>query len=141
MSPKTRGLAIGAVAEATGMSVHALRFFERESLFLREIPRSGGGRRVYAQTDVDWLVPCNRLRASGMPIATVRQFAALVRSGPGNEADRLALLRQHEAHVRSRIAELDDCLAIVHAKVVTYEQHLSDGTAVGLWSPEPQAEA
>jgi DNA-binding transcriptional MerR regulator len=41
-------LSTGDVAQATGMSVHALRFFEREGLLLRPIPRSSG-RRVYVR--------------------------------------------------------------------------------------------
>ena len=131
------GLSIGMVAEATGMSVHALRFFEREGLFLRPIPRSDGGHRVYEQADVDWLLLCNRLRGSGMPIATIRRFAELVRAGAGNEEDRLALLQEHERLVRAQIAQLNACLEAIHWKVVTYEQHLRDGNAAGLWAPEP----
>ncbi|WP_306332348.1 MerR family transcriptional regulator [Streptomyces sp. KL118A] len=131
------GLSIGKVAEATGLSVHALRFFEREGLFLREIPRTGGGQRSYEQADVDWLLLCGRLRVSGMPIATIKRFAALVRSGPGNERDRLALLQEHERDVRAKIDDLSACLEVIHGKVVTYEQHLRDGTAAGLWSPGP----
>ncbi|MCX4986779.1 MerR family transcriptional regulator [Streptomyces sp. NBC_00572] len=137
MSEDTGGLPIGKVAEMTGMSVHALRFFEREGLFLREIPRSGGGQRIYGQADVDWLVLCGRLRDSDMPIATIRKFAELVRSGPGNEPDRLALLREHEDTVRARIAGLTENLDVIHGKVVTYERHLRDGTAAGVWSPTP----
>lgn len=129
------GLSIGKVAETTGLSVHALRFFEREGLFLREIPRSGGGQRIYAQADVDWLVLCGRLRASGMPIATVKRFAALVRSGPGNEQDRLALLQEHERNVRAKIDDLSSCLDVIHNKVVIYEQHVREGTAAGVWAP------
>ncbi|GHF50477.1 MerR family transcriptional regulator [Streptomyces mashuensis] len=132
-------LPIGKVAELTGMSVHALRFYEREGLLLRDIPRSAGGQRLYDRADVEWLLLCDRLRASGMPIATMRRFAALVRSGPGNEPDRLALLREHERSLRARIDDLTACLDVVHAKVVTYEQHLRDGTAAGLWSPPAPA--
>ncbi|WP_328945910.1 MerR family transcriptional regulator [Streptomyces sp. NBC_00250] len=135
MSEDTGGLPIGKVAEMTGMSVHALRFFEREGLFLREIPRSGGGQRIYGRADVEWLVLCGRLRDSDMPIATIRRFAELVRSGPGNEPDRLALLREHEDTVRARIAALTENLDVIHGKVVTYERHLRDGTAAGVWSP------
>ncbi|MEU8774130.1 MerR family transcriptional regulator [Streptomyces sp. NPDC048606] len=137
MSEERGGLSIGEVAGMTGMSVDALRFFEREGLLLREIPRSGGGRRVYEQADVDWLLLCRRLRASEMPIAVIREFAALVRSGPGNEAERLALLRAHEDAVRARMDELRASLDVVHDKVVTYERHLREGTAAGLWSPAP----
>ncbi|MEV0150251.1 MULTISPECIES: MerR family transcriptional regulator [unclassified Nonomuraea] len=131
------GLSIGDVAAATGLSVHALRFFEREGLFLRHIPRSAGGRRVYEAADVEWLLLCNRLRESGMPIATLRRFAGLVRSGPGNERDRLELLREHERDVRARIAELTASLEVIHGKVVTYERHVEHGTAAGLWAPAP----
>ncbi|WP_073483911.1 MerR family transcriptional regulator [Streptoalloteichus hindustanus] len=137
MSTGSGGLSIGDVAEATGMSVHALRFFEREGLFLRPIPRSGGGHRVYEAADVEWLLLCDRFRASGMPIATIRRFAELVRSGPGNEQDRLALLRDHERSVRARIAELTACLEVIRGKVVAYEEHVREGTAAGVWAPTP----
>jgi DNA-binding transcriptional MerR regulator len=131
------GLSIGEVADATGMSVHALRFFEREEIFLRPIPRSGGGQRVYEPEDVEWLRLCNRFRDSGMPIATIREFARLVRSGPGNEPARLALLREHERAVRARIADLGASLDVIRGKVAAYEEHLLDGTAEGLWAPAP----
>src|SRR4051812_23527501 len=130
-------LSIGDVADATGLSVHALRFFEREGVFLRPIPRSSGGQRVYEQADVDWLLLCNRLRASGMPIALLKEFAQLVRSGPGNEAARLALLRDHEKAVRAKISDLNADLKVIHSKVVAYEKHVRAGTAAGVWAPTP----
>ncbi|MEU7827961.1 MerR family transcriptional regulator [Nonomuraea sp. NPDC049129] len=131
------GLSIGDVAKATGLGVHALRFFEREELFLRPIPRTVGGQRVYDPEDVEWLLLCNRLRDSGMPIAGVKRFARLVRSGPGNEPERLALLEEHERTVRDKIADLTASLEIIHGKVLTYRKHVEDGTAAGLWSPTP----
>jgi DNA-binding transcriptional MerR regulator len=130
-----QGLSIGEVAEATGLSVHALRFFEREGLFLRDIPRSASGRRVFDRADLDWLGLLNRLRESGMPIAAIREFAALVAAGPGNEAERLKLLQRHEDDVRAKIEELHACLDVVHAKVVAYGRHVDAGTAQGVWSP------
>ncbi|MEU1521960.1 MerR family transcriptional regulator [Nocardia rhamnosiphila] len=128
-------LSIGDVAKATGLGIHALRFFEREKLFLRPIPRTAGGRRVYDTADVEWLLLCKRLRDSGMPIATVQKFAELVRSGPGNEAQRLALLEEHQQSVEAKIAELGASLRIIRDKVGTYREHMAEGTAAGLWSP------
>ncbi|MEV6149361.1 MerR family transcriptional regulator [Nonomuraea sp. NPDC052129] len=139
MRSNAGGLSIGDVAKATGLGVHALRFFEREELFIRPIPRTAGGQRVYEPADVEWLRLCNRLRESGMPIATLKRFAWLVRSGPGNEAERLALLEEHERTVRGRIADLTASLEIIHGKVVTYRKHVEEGTAAGLWSPTPSA--
>ncbi|MFC4122132.1 MerR family transcriptional regulator [Nonomuraea zeae] len=141
MSTQAKGLSIGEVSAATGLGVHALRFFEREELFLRPIPRSAGGQRVYEQADIEWLLLCNRLRESGMPIATLRRFAGLVRSGPGNEPERLKLLEEHEQAVRDKIAELHASLEVIHGKVVTYREHVEEGTAAGLWSPVPSGPA
>ncbi|MFI0737258.1 MerR family transcriptional regulator [Streptomyces sp. NPDC021100] len=135
------GLCIGEAVRATGMSVDTLRFFEREGLLLRPVPRNAAGRRVYGQADVDWLLLVGRLRASGMPVATVGHFAELVRSGPGNEALRLELLREHERAVRARIAALGADLEIIRRKVAVYERHVSEGTAAGLWAPLPPSPA
>jgi len=75
------GLSIGQVAERTGLSVHALRFYEREGLLANPVARGPEGRRVYREQDVEWLRICMNLRASGMPLATVRRYADLVRQG------------------------------------------------------------
>jgi DNA-binding transcriptional MerR regulator len=75
-----------------------------------------------------------KFRASGMPLATIRRFAELVRQGPGNEAERLALLRAHEQRILGHLAELQDCLGLITAKVASYQAHLDRGTATELWS-------
>ncbi|MFC4336537.1 MerR family transcriptional regulator [Salininema proteolyticum] len=136
MNDKAEAIPIGEVAVETGLSIHALRYFEREGLMLRAIPRSSGGQRRYGRADVDWLVLVNRLRDSGMPLTEIRRFADLVRSGPGNETERLDLLRRHEEAVRAKLDELGACLDVIHNKVEVYERHVREGTAAGVWSPE-----
>ncbi len=42
-------LSIGRAAERTGLSVHALRFYEREGLLATPVYRNQGGRRVYSE--------------------------------------------------------------------------------------------
>ena len=71
-----------------------------------------------------------------MPLAKIRRFAELVREGPGNEEQRLELLREHQRHVENQLAELDECLQIINRKVGVYEQHLADGTAQHLYTAE-----
>lgn len=132
---RTVELNIGEVATHTGLSVHTLRFYERENLLLAQVRRTSAGRRIYNQQDVDWLGICTRLRASGMPLASLRAFAALVREGPGNEEQRLALLREHQSRVEAQLAELQDCLDLVDWKVGVYQQRVDEGTVRGLWDP------
>src|SRR3954451_14991221 len=93
-------LGIGEVAELTGLTVHALRYYEREGLLLTQhVTRGAGGHRRYTPLDVKWLALCIKLGASGMPLAQIRRYAALVREGPGNEQERLELLREQQARV------------------------------------------
>lgn len=121
------------MTERTGLSVDALRFYEREGLLPDTVERTSDGRRAYRESDVEWIVNCTRFRASGMPIATIRRFAELVRCGRGNERERLALLREHQQIVVDRIAELTESLALIVGKVETYESALESGTATDLW--------
>jgi DNA-binding transcriptional MerR regulator len=127
-------LTIGDVAARTGLSIDTLRFYEREGLMISPVPRRGG-RRAYGDADVAWLEICRRLRESEMPLAEIRRFAALVRQGPGNEAERLELLRRHQERVRARMAALADALHVISGKVETYADHVARGTAAGVWAP------
>jgi DNA-binding transcriptional MerR regulator len=128
-------LSIGEVAQHTGMTVHALRYYEREGLMLSQhVARGTGGHRRYSPQDVFWLRMCIKLRASGMPLSNIRRYAELVREGPGNEQQRLELLREQQQHVEDQLAELQECLRVIKRKVGIYEQHLADGTAQDLWN-------
>ncbi|HEY1320824.1 MAG TPA: MerR family transcriptional regulator [Streptosporangiaceae bacterium] len=135
MSEPAPELSIGDVAARTGLSVHALRYYEREGVLPRAVRRGSNGRRVYTEDDVEWLDMCIHFRASGMPLTAIRRYAGLVRQGTGNEADRLAVLRQHQEHVTAQLAQLNECLDIISYKVKVYEEHLARGTAGQLWSP------
>ncbi|GAB4103141.1 MerR family transcriptional regulator [Micromonospora taraxaci] len=121
MADVTASLSIGQVAERTGLSVHALRFYEQQGVFVSPIRRGAGGRRSYSQDDVDWLTVCIILRASGMPLPALRRYADLVREGAGNEEERLALLQEHHGRVTAQLGRLAQCLDLITFKVGVYE--------------------
>lgn len=128
-------LSIGEVAERSGLSVHALRFYEREGLFANPVRRLSNGRRIYHEEDLEWLAICTKLRSSGMSLATIRQYVELARQGPGNEHERLELLRRHESRVEAQLRELNEALDVMRYKVRIYEEHLARGEADRLWNP------
>ncbi|WP_145028398.1 MerR family transcriptional regulator [Paenibacillus sp. Y412MC10] len=128
-------LTIGQVTERTGLSVHSLRFYEREGLLLStRIARDSGGRRRYSPADIEWLGICTKLRASGMPLSQIKRYAELVRQGRGNEHERLEILLEHQRRIAAQVAELNDCMELINWKVDVYEQHLEQGTAQHLWT-------
>lgn len=128
-------LSIGQAAQRTGLSVHALRFYEREGLLANPLQRAADGRRSYSEDDLEWLELCVKLRSSGMPVASIRRYAELVRAGAGNEADRLVILREHQERLTAQIAALTACLETVSFKVKLYEESLTTGEADPIWTP------
>lgn len=132
---------IGGVSELTGLSTHTVRFYEQEGLFAAPVRRDAAGRREFTAEEVEWLKVCTKLRSSGLPLSAIRRYAQLVGEGSGNEAERLELLRQHEATVQQQVADLQAALDVIHHKIETYLDHLAAGTADRLWRDGPACEA
>ena len=117
-------LTIAEAAAEAGVSVHTLRYYERAGL-LTPIERNGSGHRRFSPEDLEWIVVCTRLRATGMPIRRIRQYAELVRAGDGNEAERLALLEAHREEVRERLREVRRHLELIDYKIDLYTERLA----------------
>ncbi|UOZ11002.1 MerR family transcriptional regulator [Amycolatopsis sp. WQ 127309] len=129
------GLSIADAARRTGVSAHTLRYYERAGLVVTRVDRTAGGRRRYRKLDLDWITVCTRLRATGMPIKTIREYAELVAAGRGNEQDRLALMEAHRAEVLAKLAELQENLQLIDHKIDVYRGRLEAGDADRLWAP------
>lgn len=113
-------LTIAETAERTGLTVHTLRYYERDGLML-EVDRSPTGHRRYRDSDVEWIEMITRLRRTGMPIRDVRRYAELVRAGDSTQAERLALLQQHRDQVRAQLAETAAHLERIELKIALYQ--------------------
>jgi DNA-binding transcriptional MerR regulator len=131
------GLSIAEAAHRTGVSVHTLRYYERAGLVVTTVDRTGGGWRRYHEHDLRWITVCTRLRATGMPIRTIRRYAELVSAGPGNEHERLALLEAHRSEVVARLAEVQENLKVIDHKIDVYRSSVAAGDADRLWAPVP----
>jgi DNA-binding transcriptional MerR regulator len=130
-----QGISIAEAARRTGVSVHTLRYYERAGLVVTTVDRNAAGRRRYRQLDLDWIKVCTKLRATGMPIRSIRRYAELVSTGRGNEQERLALLEAHRAEVVAKIDELNENLRLIDHKLDVYRGRLAAGEADRLWAP------
>jgi len=100
---------IGIVAKKIGLSVDAIRFYERGSLLPRP-PRTQGGFRQYSENDVETLSFIRRVQGLGFTLSEIRNLLELRRN-------RL----QPCAPVRRRLEE----------KLVDVQQKLSDLQKLG----------
>ena len=121
-------LTIAEAAERAGISAHTIRYYERAGL-LAPIGRTDSGHRRFAAEDIEWIVVITKLRATGMPIRRIREYAELVREGDGNELERLALLESHREEVLRRLDEVQQNLELVDFKIALYRKRLERSKA------------
>ncbi|MFF2776477.1 MerR family transcriptional regulator [Streptomyces sp. NPDC058052] len=110
---------ISEVAALTGLTAHTLRWYERIGL-MPHVDRSHTGQRRFSERDLGWLEFVGKLRLTGMPVADMVRYAELVREGAHTHAERRALLEATRRDVLSRIAELQDTLAVLDLKIDHY---------------------
>ncbi|CAN5364283.1 MerR family transcriptional regulator [soil metagenome] len=115
-------MSIAQVAEATGLSTHALRYYERAGLMLEPVNRASSTHRRYSAADVNWVTFLTKLRSTGMPIATVKEYTDLVRKGEHSTADRLELLLRHRIAVLAQLAEITRSLEAIDNKIALYKE-------------------
>lgn len=119
-------LRIGQLAARTGRSIHTLRWYEAQGL-IPGVVRDTGGRRRYSERHVDWLDLMDRLRRTGMSIAQMRRYTALVKQGRSTLQERRDLLRAHRERVQQTIADWTTALQLVDRKIDFYGQWLASG--------------
>ncbi len=126
MTADTAGLGIREVSERTGISIDALRWYEKEGL-LPAVERGPDGRRRYHPGLVRWVRTIQALRRTGMPVAEVREF---VLAGPeiadGNDR-RVVLLERQAAAIDEQLAQLEKDRAVIQAKLESYRLIISAG--------------
>ncbi|HVH59836.1 MAG TPA: heavy metal-responsive transcriptional regulator [Candidatus Sulfotelmatobacter sp.] len=97
---------IGAVAKKIGLSVDAIRFYERNSLLPRP-SRTQGGFRQYAESDVETLAFIRRVQGLGFRLREIRGLLQL----RGNRLQPCAPVRRRLqeklADVRKKLADLE----------------------------------
>ncbi|MFF2808060.1 MerR family transcriptional regulator [Streptomyces sp. NPDC058000] len=110
---------ISEVAAFTGLRAHTLRWYEQIGL-MPHVERSHNGQRLFGNRDLDWLAFVGKLRLTGMPVADMVRFAELVHQGEASFGERREILEETRHKVAAHIAELQDTLTVLDAKINFY---------------------
>lgn len=118
---------IDEVSTQSGLSQDTIRFYEKSGM-LPAIARDARGWRRFNPEDLEWLTVLERLRATGMPLKSVKTFAI---SAHGPNADdrseqlkRLKLLQAHAQELSARRAKLDACETYLNHKIRIYTDEI-----------------
>jgi DNA-binding transcriptional MerR regulator len=116
---------IQEVAEATGLSAHTLRYYERIGL-IHPIDREENTRRLYTEDDIGWIDFLLKLRATGMSIKEMQRYAELQRQGDATLPERVEMLKSLRNKVEARMSELNEHLKLICYKIEIYGQIVTE---------------
>ena len=125
MNIKKDKLTIQEVSEATGLSAHTLRYYERIGL-IHPIEREENTRRLYTEDDIGWIDFLLKLRATGMSIKEMQTYAELQRQGDETLPQRVEMLKSLRDNVEARMSELNEHLKLICYKIEIYEQIVTE---------------
>lgn len=97
---------IGIVAKRVGLSVDAVRFYERNGLLPRP-PRTEGGFRRFGENDVETLAFVRRVQGLGFKLSEVRGLLRL-------RGDRLQPCAPVKRRLQEKLADVQRKLSDLH---------------------------
>lgn len=111
---------VSQFSQATGLSPHTLRYYEKIGL-LTNIQRNAIGHRVYSPKDIEWVQFILRLKETNMPLGTIVQYGVLRALGPSTLSERQVLLEEHRLVLHNHIEQQQQHLMMLDKKIAFYQ--------------------
>jgi DNA-binding transcriptional MerR regulator len=99
------GIQIGRVSELTGLTVDAIRFYEKQRL-LEHPPRTEGGFRLFSEHDIQRIQFIRRAQQLGFSLSEIRELLVLQRDRGELCSHVRDLLKNKVATVRQKFQQL-----------------------------------
>ena len=100
-------LSIGALAEQTGVTPEAIRYYEREGVIPPATRTGAGSYRQYGTADAERLRFVRRARDLGFSLEEVRELLALASGDPNRPCGNVnQIAHAHLAQVDAKLAQL-----------------------------------
>lgn len=106
---------ISQVAQRTGLSIHAIRYYDKEGL-LPFVDRHNG-TRVFQEQDIDWIDLICCLKKTGMPIKDIRTLIQHCMDHDAVLDKGLEILTRHRENVEEQLKELQRSLDTINYKI------------------------
>lgn len=118
---------IGEMAKKVNVAPSTLRYYDKEGL-LPFVERSGGGIRMFKDSDFEWLSIIECLKKTGMPIKEIKNFVELCMKGDSTIDKRLALIEQQREVVIDQMRQMQETLNMLNYKQWYYTTAKEAGT-------------
>ena len=109
-------------SEKTGLTPYTIRFYEKKELF--RVKRDEKNRRIYDETDIEWIKMLKRLKDMGMKLSEIKRYSDLRYEGNGTIKERIKILTNHKKYVNIEIEKWQKYLQNLDDKLEIYESFL-----------------
>lgn len=107
---------IGEVAKELNLPISTIRYYDKQELLVT-LKRNASGQRVFDEQDIDVLRHIACFKASGMSIATIRNYLQLYEKGTSTLDEREVLLTKQRDILLDKLAELKQAQTILENKL------------------------
>ena len=114
---------IQEVVRQTGVSAHALRYYEKAGL-LRDVGRHPNGWRFYTRSNIEWINILMILRSTGMSIRKIRSLDALRRQGAQSIAARIEFFTAYRQDIVAQIHARRRAVKVIDVKIARHQRML-----------------
>ena len=118
---------VGEAAKHINVAASTLRYYDKEGL-LPFIERSGGGIRMFKESDLSWLRTIECLKKTGMPIRDIKYFIDCCMEGDSKIEERLSIIQAQRDAVIQHMKETQEMLDMLNYKTWYYETAKTAGT-------------
>ncbi len=125
---------INEAAQKTGISAHTLRYYEKIGLLPSPV-RENGVKRMYAETDISFILFLSGLKNTGMSLNEISEFVkdgCIMQKMPSGSTltpsltKRLEILRKHLGNMVAQRQQLDEIISLTEGKISIYESMLEE---------------
>jgi DNA-binding transcriptional MerR regulator len=101
-----QAIQIGKASKSTGLSIDAIRFYQKAGL-VRPPARTSSGYRVFSEADIDQLQFIGKAQELGFSLAEIKELLVVLRNQNGHACPEVHDLLNHKLKgVRQKIAAL-----------------------------------
>ncbi len=104
------------ISKKTGISPYTLRFYEKEGV-LPVVERNANGVRMFNEHYIDCIEMVQALRSTGLPLAEIKEYVELYKSGDSTLPERKIMLAHQKSKVEEQISLLMKTLEKLNYKL------------------------
>lgn len=112
-------MTIGEIAAKTNLAESTLRYYEKKGLI--RVARDQGGRRDYAESDIEWIRFIQRLKETGMQLVDIRLYSTLRYQGESTMPERMEMLQRHREYVEQQLRKWQEYMQNLEDKIAFYQ--------------------